>query len=149
MGKVISLPPAASSRRLKRSRAAPPVEEIEQTPELADEPPAIDLSDLRLPKWLMPLIRDQMLVAERTFPAKAGWMKKAWVGGAVQHIFTFRELDGQPCAFPPDPLRSGLVDVLIESVWSLEFRVPRVRSALQSSGSTALSEALCGAHIRG
>ncbi len=117
-------------------------------PELADEPPAIDLPDLRLPKWLMPLIRDQMLVAERTFPAKAGWMKKAWVAGSVQHIFTFRELDGQPCAFPPDPLRTGLIDVLIESVWSLEFRVPRVRSALQSSGSTALSEALRGAHIR-
>lgn len=147
MPTVIPMPPKGS----RRPRRAPPSPfRVEPPPEL-DEivvPPEIDLHDVRLPRWLMPLIRDQMLVAERTFPAKTGWMKKAWVGGSAQHVFTFRELDGQPCAFPPDPLRSGLIDVLIESVWSLEFRVPRVRSALQSSGSTALSEALRGAHIR-
>lgn len=150
MGKVISLPPAGSVRRSKRSRAAPgPVEPtLGPVHDDVGEPPELDLRGVHLPRWLMPLIRDQMTVAEQRHPRNSGWMKKSWVSSSVEHFLFQRELEGQPLAFPPEPHRRGLIDILIESVWALEFRVPRVRAALQSSGSTALCEALRGAHIR-
>lgn len=142
MGKLVPLPKKSPGRPRTVETLPAPVAEIPA------DPPEIELHDLHLPRWLMPLIRDQMTVAERAFPRNSGWMKKSWVASAVDHYFAFRELGDQPLPFPDGDARRGIIDVLIESVWALEFREPRVRSALPANGSTALSEALRGAQVR-
>lgn len=88
-------------------------------------PPPWDLSMVNLPRWLMPMIRDLMEVAERSFGPRSGIAKKIFVEQGL-HSALAMHATSDPEDFAPQEFRGDLVGILIEGVWGLQFRRPRV-----------------------
>lgn len=90
-------------------------------PEFPPPPPPWYLSMIRLPPWFAPALRDLMEVAERTFGRDSGPEKKRWVREAMLNALVL-DLGAEPDDFAPVEFRADLVDLLIEGLWSLQFR---------------------------
>lgn len=99
-------------------------------------PPPWDLSKIRLPDWFMPMLRDLMEVAERTFGPGNGHRKRRWVGTALQSALIW-DLEREPEDFAPPEYQVDLIRLLIEGVWALQFRDrPKGNGALAAALAT-------------
>ncbi len=117
MATVIPMRPKRTSRG---PRPASLVSALEAEP---PPPPPWDLSMVRLPRWFMPMLRDLMEVAERTFGPSSGQAKRYWVLDAARDALGSRpNYDADD--FSPAEFQRELVSLLIEGIWSLEFRPP-------------------------
>lgn len=97
----------------------------------------MDLSQLKLPVWLMPTTRHLMDLADELFGPDAGVTKKAWVRNALLDAAKAVDLPHVP-DWIEHPAKVALIDFLIEVVWGLHFqpvdfarvlRTPRPRAA--------------------
>lgn len=83
-------------------------------------PPPWDLSMIRLPRWFMPMLRDLMEVAERSFGPGNGYRKQRWVCGALKTALIW-DLEHEPTDFAPLEYQDDLIDLLIAGVADLQF----------------------------
>jgi hypothetical protein len=85
----------------------------------------MDLSQIKLPGWLMPATKNLMDLAEELFGPGTGAAKKAWVRSALLHAAESVDLPNIP-NWIENPAKAALIDFLIEVVWGLHFRGPNL-----------------------
>ena len=108
-------------RPKRTSRGPRPVSLLSTLEAEPPPPPPWDLSMIRLPRWFMPMLRDLMEVAERTFGPSSGQAKRYWVLDAARDALGSRpNYDAED--FSPREFQRELVSLLIEGIWSLHFR---------------------------
>lgn len=109
-------------RPKRTSRGPRPVSLMSALEAEPPPPPPWDLSMVRLPRWFTPTLRDLMEVAERTFGRCTGATKRRWVCEAMLSALA-SDLGSEPSDFSPPEYSGDLINVLIEGVWGLHFRL--------------------------
>ena len=85
----------------------------------------MDLTQIKLPGWLMPATKNLMDLAEELFGPGTGESKKAWVRAALLHAAQSVDLPNIP-NWIENPAKTALIDLLIEVVWGLHFQGPSI-----------------------
>lgn len=91
----------------------------------------MDISQINLPKWLMPTARNLMDMAEELFGPGTGASKKAWVRNALLDAARAVDIAAVP-DWIENPAKTVLVDFLIEVVWGLHFQGPDLGRLIRS-----------------
>ena len=91
----------------------------------------MDLSQIKLPSWLLPNLHKLMSIAEEIFGEGTGATKKAWVRAALLNAAKSVDVPSIP-NWIENPAKEALVDFLIEVVWSLHFDAPDPLDFLRS-----------------
>ena len=91
----------------------------------------MDLSQIKLPTWLMPTTKQLMELAEDLFGPGTGASKKAWVRTALLDAARTVDIPNVP-DWIETPAKAALIDFLIEVVWGLHFQPVDFARALRT-----------------